>query len=162
MLVALGNRVLSKTPSGSWPTQPQSRVAYQGEFDPVKVPVEPTVRSSEPNSGYQSIAGPKALAYHPWGRIFLGTGINSAAAATGALKACNADPVRNGADGPCFLYAIGDQVVLPRRYTEAPHLYAIGDKVVLPRRGAGDPFAQRTVMKGYAGGESSRTSARSR
>jgi hypothetical protein len=31
-----------------------------------------------------------------------------------ALKACNNDPTRNVADGSCFLYAVGDQVVLPR------------------------------------------------
>jgi hypothetical protein len=35
-----------------------------------------------------------------------------------ALKACNNDPSRNVADGSCFLYAVGDQVVLPRRLRE--------------------------------------------
>jgi len=32
-----------------------------------------------------------------------------------ALGQCNNDPDRNGKDGPCFVYAVGDQVVLPQR-----------------------------------------------
>jgi len=32
-----------------------------------------------------------------------------------ALKQCNDDPDRNGQGGPCLLYAVGDQVVLPQR-----------------------------------------------
>ena len=32
-----------------------------------------------------------------------------------ALKACDSDPARKAENAPCFLYAVGDQVVLPRR-----------------------------------------------
>jgi hypothetical protein len=32
-----------------------------------------------------------------------------------ALAQCNNDPSRKGADGPCFIYAVGDRVVLPQR-----------------------------------------------
>jgi hypothetical protein len=31
------------------------------------------------------------------------------------LAECNADPTRKGANGPCFLYAVGDQVILQQR-----------------------------------------------
>jgi hypothetical protein len=42
---------------------------------------------------------------------------NQLAAETLALDRCNADATRRGQDGPCHLYAIGNQVVLPQRLT---------------------------------------------
>jgi Caspase domain len=118
MLVALGDKILPKTAAGSWPTQPQSHATYQGDFDPDQVPVAPTIRSAPPVAGYLGLAGPKALAYHPWGRIFLGAASDLVTAEKLALNACNADRDRKGANGPCFLYAIGDEVVLPSRLAE--------------------------------------------
>ena len=118
MLVARGDRVLPKTASGAWPVRPRARVAYRGEFDPVMVPaLLPKDRSGGPVPVYNDLAGSKVLAIHPWGRVFLGVGADQTAAATLALKACNDDPIRKGANGPCFLYAIGSQVVLPDRRT---------------------------------------------
>jgi hypothetical protein len=35
-----------------------------------------------------------------------------------ALSRCNLDPDRKDKNGPCFLYAVGDRVVLPSRLTE--------------------------------------------
>ena len=115
MLVASGDRILPKTATGTWPTQSQARVAYRGEFDLAQVPMRPNARTSPPLKDYREIRGAKALAFHPWGRIFLGTGTDLVMAETIALKNCNDDPLRKGDDGPCFLYAVGDQVVLPDR-----------------------------------------------
>lgn len=117
MLVALGDRVLPPDRSGSWPLQPQRRVGFRGDYDPDQVPVSPGTRKSASVAGYRGLPEPKALAYHPWGRIFAGTGSDAVAAQTEALKACNEDPQRKGAEGPCFVYAVGNKVVLPDRRT---------------------------------------------
>jgi len=63
--------------------------------------------------------GPKAMAIHPWGRVFVGRGPDLSTAEFIALKACNDDPERNGVNGPCFIYAAGNQVVLPDRRASA-------------------------------------------
>jgi hypothetical protein len=50
--------------------------------------------------------------------LFVTTGAaNQREAEQKALADCNADPQRNGRDGPCLLYAAGDQVVLRQRRT---------------------------------------------
>ena len=94
------------------------RARYAGSFDPAQIPaVRPAVRERADIVNYRSVPGPKAAAYHPnGGRVFIVSGAATQhAAEEEALKACNADPSRNGADGSCFLYAVGDQVVLSRR-----------------------------------------------
>ena len=117
MLIAVDDHILPEQPGGGWPTQPQSRVTYHGEFDPARVPVSPTIRDRDPVATYQTFDVPKALAIHSWGRIFIGIGDDVASAETKALKACNDDPDRNGRDGPCYLYTVGNRVVLPDRLT---------------------------------------------
>jgi hypothetical protein len=115
MLVSIGSVIVPRDASGSWHVAPQPRVAYRGEFDPDQVPVSPATRKNTVISGYKAIEGPKALAYHPWGRVYLGTGSDLSAAQASALKSCNEDPGRKGADGPCYLYAVDNQVVLADR-----------------------------------------------
>jgi hypothetical protein len=67
-------------------------------------------------ASYRSTSGPKAAAYHPWGRLFIvAGGAGQFEAEEQALAQCDNDPGRKGADGPCFLYAVGDHVVLPQR-----------------------------------------------
>lgn len=55
---------------------------------------------------------------HPWGRLFVVTGAASQRIAEEmALAACNKDPDRDGKDGVCLLYAVGDTVILEKRAT---------------------------------------------
>ena len=102
---------------GKWPVHDMPRVHYAGTFDPERIPSAlPAMRGRTDVLGYRDAPGPKAAAFHPSGRIFTVTKAESERAAEArALGECNAEPVRNGASGPCFLYAVGDQVILPQR-----------------------------------------------
>ena len=116
-LIALDDRVTAEPTDGKWPTQDMPRVHYAGTFDPERIPSAlPGLRERADVVGYRNAPGPKAAAFHPWGRIFAVTNAESQRAAEErALADCNADPTRNGQNGPCFLYAAGDQVILPER-----------------------------------------------
>lgn len=111
-----------KTPASGrdWEPQDMPRARYSGPYDPTQVvALSTTVRQSPLVTGYGLAGGPKAMALHPWGRVF----VTSAAASqreaeANALRRCNADPTRQGQDGPCYLYATGDQVVLTQRLTQ--------------------------------------------
>jgi hypothetical protein len=94
-----------------------SRVAYEGLFDPARIPAATqALRQRADVVGYPTAPGYKAAALHPWGRLFLVTGAaTQRAAEEDALAACNRDPDRDGRDGPCLLYAVDSQVVLPKR-----------------------------------------------
>lgn len=105
-----------------WPRRDMPRVRYAGRFDPEQIPMlTPEARLRADVAGYAGADGPKAAAIHPWvNRLFIiRSSANQRAAEEEALSACNADPTRAGADGPCFLYAAGDDVVLPKRSTQA-------------------------------------------
>jgi hypothetical protein len=93
------------------------RVSYAGSFDPQQIPaVKESDRSRPDIVSYKAFTGPKAAALHPYGLIFVTTGAESQFAAEAkALEDCNEDPARGGRDGPCLLYSVGDQVVLPKR-----------------------------------------------
>ena len=95
------------------------RARYAGRFDPERIPAaRPALATRADVTEYAKAAGPKAAAYHPWGRLF--TVVRAAdqrIAEEQSLAACNADPDRKGASGPCFLYAVGNKVILPRRFT---------------------------------------------
>ena len=95
------------------------RVEYDGMFDPQKIPaVQATLRQRADVAGYRAAPGAKAAAFHPWGRLFIVSGVHSPREAEErALAECNADPQRNNLDGPCYLYAVGEGIVLPRRAT---------------------------------------------
>src|SRR5262249_19515318 len=69
---------------------------------------------------YSNTEGPKAASYHPiHGRIFVVTkAANQHAAEEAALKNCNEDTASKGGSGSCFLYAVGNRVVLPLRLKE--------------------------------------------
>ena len=119
VLVAVNEKLQEKPSTGYWRTRPMPRVDYAGSFDPQQIPVlRDAVRQRQDVSDYRKKSGPKAAAVHPWGRIFIATGTASqhAAEAT-ALADCNTDPTRKGRDGPCWLYAVDDAVVLPKRLT---------------------------------------------
>src|SRR6266704_5454340 len=96
-----------------------SRASYEGQFNPQQIPiVRPEVRGRKDVADYSFGREPKAIAIHPWGLLFIASGSASQTSAEAeALKNCNDDPARADKDGPCFLYAIGNHVVLPLRIT---------------------------------------------
>jgi hypothetical protein len=95
------------------------RVEYDGVFDPQKIPaVQAPLRQRADVAGYRDAPGAKAAAFHPLGRLFIVSGVHSPREAEErALAECNGGLQRNNQDGPCYLYAVGDRVVLPRRAT---------------------------------------------
>ncbi len=118
-LIAVDDR-LAKLVDGKPPVRDMPRVAYAGTFDPDLVPAVRAPQLLHPGVvGYATASGPKAMALHPDGRIFIATGApDQHAAEAKALAECIEDPVRKGHDGPCYLYASGNQVVLPMRRTD--------------------------------------------
>jgi class 3 adenylate cyclase len=121
VLLAVDELVQPAPANGDWPRRDMARARYAGNFDPAQIPgLRPVARERADVTNYRSTAAPKAAAYHAnGGRVFTVSGAASQRAAEEeALKACNSDPTRNGVDGSCFLYAVGDQVVLPRRLRE--------------------------------------------
>src|SRR5262249_30102538 len=115
VLVAVGDK-LEATSAGSPVLRDMPRPRYDGLFEPQQIPgANNALKRRTDVVSYRSAVVPKAAAYHPWGRLFIVSGIGQFEAEELALKQCNDDPDRRGRDGPCFLYAVGDQVVLPRR-----------------------------------------------
>jgi len=118
ILLAVDETVQPLPKDGNWPRRDMSRARHAGLFEPEQIPGPgPAVRQRADIANYRSAPAPKAAAYHPsGGRVFTVSGATSQRAAEEeVLKACNTDPDRNGLDGSCFVYAVGDQVVLPRR-----------------------------------------------
>jgi hypothetical protein len=117
-LMAIGGRLTYDVARGARPAdRDMPRVGYSGLFDPAMIPgTSRNTENREDVKAYRAAETPKAAAFHPWGVL---TVVLSApdlrSAEAQALTICNADPVRNGQEGPCFLYASGNQVVLPRR-----------------------------------------------
>jgi uncharacterized caspase-like protein len=117
ILIAVNSTVASIQADGSWIGRSMSRINYEGQFDPSQIPViRPDTRSRRDVIEYLSTSAPKAAAIHPWGRIFTSFGsLDQRSAEADALQKCNEDPSRGGRDGPCFLYAVRNHVVLPMR-----------------------------------------------
>ncbi len=114
MMVAINTDLVD----GSLRSMP--RLTYSGPYVAAQVPtVTSAVRAEEGVSGYAARKTPKAMALHPWGKPFISSGLASQyATEEDALRRCNADPERKGQDGPCFLYAVEDRVVLGNRAKE--------------------------------------------
>ena len=119
-LVASGDGVVPRVGTENWPARDMPRVRHAPGFDPAQIPaVTGAARGRADIVGYRGHAGPKAMALHPWGRVFVAAGEeNQRAAEAKALEVCNGDPSRGGRGGTCYLYAIGDEVVMARRLTE--------------------------------------------
>ena len=96
------------------------RVSYQGLFDPAMIPIiNDTVRNRADVTGYRSAVGPKAAALLPsFGLFFVARASSQYSAEESALSQCNSDPARNNMSGPCFLYAVDDQVILAKGLTQ--------------------------------------------
>jgi uncharacterized caspase-like protein/lipoprotein NlpI len=119
-LIAADNS-LEPSATGAPPPRDMPRTRYAGRFEPERIPgAAAKLLERADVISYHSAAGPKAAAYHPWGRLFVSTGLSTQFEAEAkALFQCNNDPDRKGRDGECFLYAVGDRVVLPQRLTKA-------------------------------------------
>jgi len=117
-LIAVNEEISSE---GSLTTREMPRLKYSGKFDPKQVPIiRIGLRKSPIVLQYDLSMGEKAMAIHPQGRIFVAVGHPTAKeAADTALAKCNNDPSRNGKDGPCFLYAINNDVVISKRLMKA-------------------------------------------
>jgi hypothetical protein len=91
------------------------RIKYEGPLKMEMVPFRVAPSPSKLLRDYANLKKPKALAVGlaPT-RFRVGEGKTEAEAEAMALGACN-EP---DAAYPCFLYAVGDVVVLPRRRTE--------------------------------------------
>ncbi len=97
------------------------RPHYAGSFDPEQIPASnAATKGNRDVMQYATASAPKAIAYTPsGGRVFVTIGgDNQRAVEERALVACTADPVRTNSNSPCFLYAVGDMVVLPMRRRE--------------------------------------------
>ena len=121
MLLAVNDTLQAAPPDDKWPRRDMVRARYAGLFDPEQIPGSlPAMRRRTDVAYYRLAQDPKAAAFTPnGGHVFIVTGAASQRAAEEeALKACDADPQRKADNGLCFLYAVGDQVVLPRRLKE--------------------------------------------
>lgn len=117
ILLAIDDSLRQRSLAGEWQKRSMPRVSYDGPYDPQQIPTLKESDRVRPDvASYRSVNGPKAAALHPYGLIFVVTRSESQfAAEVKALSDCNEDPARNGRDGPCWLYAVGDQVVLSKR-----------------------------------------------
>jgi class 3 adenylate cyclase len=97
------------------------KVVFAGEFDPKQLPgVRDNVIARADVTAYLAAPEPKAAAIHPRGVLTVATGASSQTEANAkALKSCNDSDSARDADGPCYLYAEANKVVLPARRTKA-------------------------------------------
>ncbi len=113
VLVGTDLEVRNADPRTATPSM-MERVAYTGPFRLDRVPIG--MERSEVVRNYAQLPGERAIAIRPKGalvRVVSGKATR-AEAEREALAACN--PPEE--ESPCFLYASGDQVVLPQRRAE--------------------------------------------
>jgi hypothetical protein len=117
-LIAVNEEIAAE---GELTSKDMPRLHYAGEFDLSKIPAIRLVTRNRPDvQNYFAAAQPKAMAIHPWGKLFISQGDASLKEAEeAALAKCNNDPERNGKDGGCFLYASNNDVVLSKRSMSA-------------------------------------------
>jgi hypothetical protein len=113
-LLAVNDEIASE---GDLISKDMPRLHYKGEFDLSQIPIIRLItRNRLDVQNYYAAANPKAIAIHPWGKLFISTGVNNVNLAQSvALAQCNADPERKQRDGNCFVYAVNNEVVLPER-----------------------------------------------
>ena len=117
-LIAINEEIASE---GAIVSKPMERVAYAGKFDAQKIPaIRLALRNRADVQNYDRAMLPKAMAIHPQGRLYIAAGNATLKdAEASALASCNGDPSRKGRDGPCYLYAVNNDVVLAQRLRTA-------------------------------------------
>ena len=134
-----------------WPGQRREmpRVQYAGVYDPIQIPgIHDELRARADIASYGLAEGPKAIAIHNWGTVYVSTHANDQQVAEEkALDECNDDPSRKGRDGSCLLYAVGNQVVLPERHTDPTDAEAAYQRIIaaLSRSTPGLAATQRVM-----------------
>lgn len=95
------------------------RLKYSGGFDLDQLPiVKDDVRKREDVRHYLTAARPKAIAINPAGQMFVVSGFsNDKETIDAALTRCDLASGRKKADGPCYLYAVNNDVVITKRQT---------------------------------------------
>ena len=80
------------------------RLHYAGKFDVSQIPIIRLVTQRRPDvQFYDKAMEPKAMAIHPYGKIFISAGNPTLEEAEEtALAKCNNDQERGGLDGGCF------------------------------------------------------------
>jgi hypothetical protein len=124
ILLATDNTVEPAPGDGKSLRHDMPRVRYAGSYDPRQIPgAALPMRERSDVLGYGSAPSPKAAAFRLVGgqgsRLFVVTkAASQRAAEEQALEACNNDPIQSNRQSPCFLYAVGNQVVLPHWFRE--------------------------------------------
>jgi hypothetical protein len=95
------------------------RLKYSGGFEINQLPiVKDDVRKRQDIQDYVASSQSKAIAIHPTGQVFVVSGSKTdKEAANTALSRCDLAPGRKKLDGPCYLYALNNDVVIARRQT---------------------------------------------
>jgi hypothetical protein len=95
------------------------RLKYSGGFDLNQLPiVKDNIRKRTDVQNYLSAPQPKAIAIHPIGQMFVVSDRpTTKEAADAALARCDLAPGRKKSDGPCYLYALNNDVVISKRQT---------------------------------------------
>ena len=95
------------------------RLKYSGGFNLNQLPiVKDDVRKRTDFLNYLAAPQPKAMAIHPIGQVFVvSESKTDKEAAEAALARCDLAPGRNKSDGPCYLYALNNDVVIAKRQT---------------------------------------------
>lgn len=119
-VVAVDDKVFVESSRGNWQLNDMARVRYTGTFDPERVPVIGRWLINDANTAnFIASTGPKAAVFHPWGHVYYQwDALDQKTAERQAFARCEADPQRNGAEPPCYLYAAGNQVVLTKRQSK--------------------------------------------
>ena len=117
VIVASDNSILPTDAAGHRPARGAQVLHYAGPVRVDRIPIvrQPVLQRADV-TGYAAAKDFKAMAIHPKGELTVVTGAASQAEAEQkALTTCNEGGAAQDAFGRCFLYASGDQVVLPLR-----------------------------------------------
>jgi class 3 adenylate cyclase len=120
-VIAVDDDVKSKGPNGKWLLVDAPKARYQGDYNPDQIPgMRASVLARPEVALYDNAPSPKAVAFNAHGIVtVVAKATSQHQAETDALALCNNDPARKDTDGPCFLYAIENKVVLGERYSAA-------------------------------------------
>lgn len=111
--------IVNNDPESAIVQRDMPRLRYAGKFDVQQIPVvRNDVRASADVRDYPAATGPKAAVIHSLG-IFSATGADAKSAQDTALGKCNAEIARQRVPGPCFVYAVNDNVIIFERRTAA-------------------------------------------
>jgi hypothetical protein len=113
-LLAVNEEIVAE---GDLKPKDMPRMHYAGKYDPSQIPIIRSItRKRTDVQVYDKAMEPKAMAIHPWGKVFISAGDPTLKdAQASALNKCNGDPARNGKDGPCIVYAVNNDVVIEER-----------------------------------------------